>query len=236
MLRGSFAIASVTMLTACAGGSSLAGSGLPTGAAAYGTIAPASAAVETASRDYHIGANDTLAVAVFQEPELSTQPNSPLVVNANGNIEMPLIGTVKASGRTAGELAAVIADRLGTKYLEHPQVNVTVVSAVSQKVTVQGEVAQPGVYEIKGKTTLLEAIAMAKGETRIATLHEVAVFRNLNGQRTGALFDIQAIRRGASPDPELIGNDMVVVGGSHAKAIWRDILASAPLLGIFRPF
>ena len=232
--RTIFIFAPLLGLTACGGGS-LADSGLSQGAQAYGMIAPAAGAQQPA-QDYRIGANDTLIVSVYAEPELSTPPNNPLVVNATGNIEMPLIGTVAAAGKTASELAAVIAARLGERYLEDPQVNVAVASSVSQKVTVQGEVTEPGVFEIKGNATLLEAIALAKGETRVATLNQVAIFRNVNGQRMGALFDVQAIRRGKAPDPQLVGNDIVVVGYSQAKRVWQNILSATPLIGIFRPY
>jgi polysaccharide export outer membrane protein len=114
-------------------------------------------------------------------------------------------------------------------------VAVSVTTSVSQKVIVQGEVNEAGVFEVKGRTTLLEALALAKGETRVASLDEVIVFRNINGQRMGAIFDVQRIRRGISEDPEIVGNDVVVVGTSRAKSVWRDILAASPLVGAFRP-
>ena len=236
MMLGRVIICGLSLALAACGGNSLEGAHLAQGAAAYSTIAPSSEAQDRASKDYKIGENDTLTVSVFQEPELSTPANNPLVVNANGNIEMPLIGTVPAAGKTAAELGAVIAARLGTKYLRSPQVNVSVASSVSQKVSVQGEVTQPGIYEIKGKATLLDAIAMAKGETRVATLRQVAVFRNIKGQRLGAVFDVQAIRRGSAPDPDLLGNDTVIVGHSNGKGIWQNIISAAPLIGTFRPF
>ncbi|MFN3944918.1 MAG: polysaccharide biosynthesis/export family protein [Allosphingosinicella sp.] len=185
------------------------------------------------TQDYRIGPLDTVSVAVFQEPELSAEA---IQVDAAGNITLPLIGSVAAAGRSASELAAVIADRLGARYLENPQVTVSVSGSVSQKVTVQGEVNQAGVYDIKGRTTLLEALALARGETRVAALQEVVVFRTVNGQRMGAVFDVRAIRSGQAEDPAIVGNDIVVVGYSQARAIWRDILQSAPILGLFRPY
>lgn len=233
IMIGAVAVASIS---GCASGGSLAQSELARGGEAYATIAPAEQQQQLADRDYRIGPQDTLSVSVFQEPELSTTPNSPLQVNANGNINMPLIGSVPAAGKTTTELSAYIAERLGKSYLRNPQVSVSVEGSVSQKVTVQGEVTQAGVYEIKGRTTLLEALALAKGETRVAALSEVVVFRSVNGQRMGALFDVKEIRRGRAEDPEIRGNDVVVVGLSKAKSIWRDVISTSPLLGIFRPF
>jgi polysaccharide export outer membrane protein len=66
---------------------------------------------------------------------------------------------------------------------------------------------------------LLDVISMAKGETEIATLEQVVVFRNINNQRMGAVFDIASIRRGQAADPVIQGNDLVVVGHSAARQL-----------------
>jgi polysaccharide export outer membrane protein len=227
-------LALIPLLSGC-GGSSLSGAPLAQGAQAYTSIAPAASA-PAADRDYKIGAQDALVISVYQEPDLSTPPNAPLQVNASGNITMPLIGTVHAAGMTAAELSAVIADRFSTNFLRNPQVTVSVAGAVSQTVTVQGAVQKAGVYEIKGRTTLLQAIAMAEGETKTAELRQVAIFRTVNGQPMGALFNVEQIRRGQAADPEILGQDKVIVADSKSKAAWRDILNAAPLINIFRPF
>ena len=219
----------VALALAGCGGTRL-GAGLPRDAAAYSAM-PA-AAPDRPARDYRIGSLDTLDITVFQEPDLSAKA---LPVDAAGNVVLPLIGSFPAAGKTATILGREIAQKLGEKYLEKPQVSVVVAGSVSQKVVVQGEVVEPGVYDIKGSTTLLEAVSMAKGETRTASLRRVAVFRTIDGQRTGALFDISSIRNGAAKDPEILGNDVVIVGFSNAKSIWRDVLSTAPLLNIFRP-
>lgn len=232
MVRNGFGIVAVAaaLLSGCASDPSPRAS-LPSGVDAYSVITASAEKQEV--RDYRIGALDTISVSVFQEPELSI---SAAQVDASGNIALPLLGKVPAAGKTASELSALIAGKLGEKYLVKPQVTVSVSGSVSQKVVVQGEVNQAGVYDIKGRTTLLEALAMARGETRVATLKEVVVFRNVNGQRMGAVFDVAAIRRGKAEDPEILGNDVVVVGYSHAKSIWRDIRESAGIVSVFRPF
>jgi polysaccharide export outer membrane protein len=203
---------------------------LPKGQESYSNF-PAPSAEQSVS-DYLIGAQDRINITVFQEPDLSLQN---VQVDASGNILLPLIGTVTASGKTTSELSREIATRLDKQFLVDPQVSVIVVSSVSQKVTVEGSVTEPGVYEVRGQTTLLEALAMAKGPTRVAALNRVAVFRTIDGQRMGALFDIKAIRRGEMADPEIRGNDIVVVGLSNMKAIWRDTLAALPAFAVFRP-
>jgi len=112
---------------------------------------------------------------------------------------------------------------------------VVVNSSVSQKVIVQGEVNQPGAYPIKGGMTLLEALSLAKGETRTAALKKVVVFRDIRGERKGAVFDIKAIRSGNASDPPILGNDIVVVGFSNARGVWEDIMKTMPLINMIRP-
>src|SRR6185503_2714179 len=125
--------------------------------------------------------------------------------------------------------------QLGERYLKNPQVSVVVANSASQKVTVEGEVAEPGVYDLKGTTTLLQTLALAKGETRSAKLNQVVIFRNVNGQRMGAVFDIAAIRTGKAADPQILGNAIVGVGFSKARRMWSDILNAVPIIGLFRP-
>lgn len=207
------------------------GSNLSRDNAAYSVI-PAAEGTK-APLDYRIGPLDTIDVTVFQEPDLTVKGAQ---VDASGNMAMPLVGSVVAAGHTATELAGEIQHRLGEQYLQHPQVTVAVASSVSQRVTVQGEVVEPGVYEIRGRTTLLDAIARAKGETRVASMRQVLVFRVVNGQRMGAVFDVASIRRGDAKDPELLGSDTVIVGYSQSRGIWRDFLSTAPLLNVFRAY
>ena len=218
------------LLAGCASGSSRPTT-LPSGAAAYQIVPSAMADSDTHS-DYLIGPLDKLDIAVFEEPELSVKD---IQVDASGNIALPLVGTVAASGKTAKALGKELQRLFDAKYLRGAQVTVTVASSVSQKVSVQGEVSQPGVYPLSGPTTLLDVISMARGETELAQLREVVVFRNVDGQRMGAVFDVKAIRRGESPDPVIRGNDLVVVGYSAAKRFWHDVVSAAPLFNVFRP-
>ncbi len=183
--------------------------------------------------EYTIGVGDKLSVRVFQVPDLSFDQ---LTVDTSGDIQMPLIGAVRATGQTAGQLSTIIADRLSAQYLRNPEVTVTVTEAASQKITVDGAVTKPGVYEMRGSTSLLQAVAMAEGPTSIADLTKVAVFRTISGQRSVALFDLQAIRQGRADDPTVLGDDVIVVDTSRMSAAMRGIIQSVPALAIFRPF
>lgn len=215
-------------LAACAQDSQVS-STLPTGVAAYSVISAANPAKDSVA-DYRIGPLDTLDVTVFQEPELSAKG---LQVDASGQIALPLAGAVEAKGKTTLELSAEIEKLFGAKYLKDPQVTVSVATSVSQRVSIQGEVTEPGVYQVSGPTTLLEVLSMAKGETDVAKLNEVVIFRNVNGERMGAVFDVASIRRGQAADPSVQGNDMIVVGYSAARRFWQNVVRAAPILGIF---
>lgn len=206
-------------------------SNLPAGAEAYKVI-PSRAPDAARQDDYRIGPLDVLAVTIFREPDLSVKD---LQVDAAGNLLFPLVGSIHAGGQTAEGLSKEIGTRLDS-YLVNPQVSVVVTSSVSQQVTVEGNVTEPGVYDIAGSTTLLQALAKAKSPTRVARLDQVVIFRNVNGVRTGAVFNVNRIRGGQDPDPELIGGDVVVVGFSGLKGAFRDFLSAAPVLNIFRVF
>jgi polysaccharide export outer membrane protein len=185
------------------------------------------------SGDYRIGATDLLKVTVFQVPDLSFDE---VRVDTTGQIEMPLIGSVQAAGRTPPELAQEIARLLSDRYLQNPQVTVTVTQAASEKITVDGAVNKPGVYEMRGRTTLLQAVAMAEGPSRLADLESVAVFRTVEGRRMVALFDLAAIRNGQAEDPLVRGDDVIVVDTSRLSAAMRAVIETVPGFAVFRFF
>jgi polysaccharide export outer membrane protein len=187
--------------------------------------APVSAAPASA-----IGPLDILAVNVFRVADLTVDR---IQVDASGSIEMPLIGTVAAAGKTPSELAEVIRERLAQSYLRNPQVTVRVIEPAISKVTVDGAVTEPGVYEMKGRTTLLQAVAMAKGSSRVSNNRSVAVFRTINDRRSVAVFDLAAIRAGQAVDPVLQNDDVVVVDTSRLSSAMRDVIAVLPSVGAF---
>lgn len=222
-------IASATLLAAC-GGSKMDISQMTAARSVDLQTARISSAPQS---EYQIGVGDKLSVRVFQVPDLSFDE---LTVDTSGDLQMPLIGAVRATGRTAGELSTDIATRLGSQYLRDPQVTVTIIEAASQKITVDGAVTKPGVYTMRGSTSLLQAVAMAEGPSRVADLTKVAVFRTIDGQRSVALFDLAAIRQGRAEDPRVLGDDIVVVDTSRMSSAMREIISALPALSVFRPF
>ncbi|SEJ60150.1 polysaccharide export outer membrane protein [Sphingomonas sp. OV641] len=203
--------------------------GLPAGQAAYATV-PAEVPVNRP--DYRISPQDKLTITVFREPDMSVE-EAP--VETGGSLVLPLVGRVQAAGKTTAALAQELESKLGARFLVDPRVSVIVAESKAQSVTVDGAVGMPGVYGLQGDTTLLQAIALARGATRVATFDKVAVFRTVEGQRQGALFDIAAIRAGQAPDPVLQSGDYVVVGTSGIKSFGYDLLALAPAAGLFVP-
>ena len=202
---------------------------LPAGPDAYAIFPPGT--VQPPLQDYRIGPSDTISMAVVGEPEFST---ATLRVDVAGNVNVPLIGRLHAAGKSTDEFGREVATALRTGgYLVEPRVTVNLIDAVSQRVTVDGEVNTPGIYPLTGPTTLLDAIAMSRGTTRVARVNEVAVFRVVNGEQRAAKFDLAAIRRGEAANPMLQGNDVVVVGFDRMSAAWRDFLQAAPVFALF---
>lgn len=218
-----------TLVSACQSG--IRPGGLPRGEAAYSVIPPPDAAPRP--QVYRIAPGDLISVQVFQEPELSSDK---VQVDESGRIQLPLAGDVLARDLSAPELSRVIAERLGRDYLRNPQVVVAVVSPREQTIAVEGEVKLPGVYKVTPSDTLLSAIARAQSPTNVAQLNEIIVFRFINGQRMGARFDLRDIRAGRAPDPQVLAGDVIVVGFSSLKGVYRDILQAAPLLNVFTQF
>lgn len=197
-----------------------------TGEKAYALI-PAQGQDPNGHLEYQIGALDVLTISVFQEKDLSLEE---VPVDASGNIIFPLIGQIEVAGKSSAEVSKMIASRLGERFLVNPQVSVLIKTSVSQKVTVDGEVKEPGVYPMQGNTSLIQAVAMAKGSSSIADLQQVVVFRTIGNTRYAAMFDLAAIQTGRASDPQIRGDDIVIVGLSSKRAFMRDLLALAPTI------
>ena len=173
-----------------------------------------------------IGPLDTIQVDVFNVPELSRE----MQVDASGRISMPLIGTIDARGKTASELANAVEAALRDRYVRNPDVTVNIRSSVSQVVTIDGQVVEPGLYPVTNQMTLLRAVASAKGLGEFAKQDDVVILRTVDGRKMAGLYNIDAIRRGAYDDPPIYANDVVVVGDSPQRRLFRDFVSLAPLL------
>lgn len=203
---------------------------LPAGSAAYESIPEGNV---FAPRRVEIGPSDTLKVTVFREPDLSLDS---AIVDPDGNIQVPLLGTVDAAGLTAAEFGRDLERRFAARFLVDPSVTVSITQSAQRQVTVAGAVTQPGVYEIPGRISLIDAVSLARGPTNVAKYDQVVVFRRFNGERVGGIFDLGAINAGLAPDIEILAGDQVLVGTDGLKVAYRDALQAAPLLNIFTTF
>jgi polysaccharide export outer membrane protein len=204
---------------------------LPSGRSAYGVI-PYEPVGETAQYgdSYLLRPNDTIGVSVFLEPELSVENGQ---IDPAGNIILPLVGAVRAAGRSPEELASALEGAL-RRYVNEPKVAITVTPA-ERTIAVEGAVGRPGVYPVTNNVSLIEALALGGSPTRYADNNEIFVLRELNGRQAGARFDINRIRAGLDPDPIILPGDRIVVSGSQLKEGIRDYL-DTPIFNIFRVF
>jgi len=184
-------------------------------ASASPTSAPAASNIAiSAPSGYILSPNDQVAVEVFGEDELRT--NSRL--NGEGNLSLPLLGSIRLSGLTLTQAASRLTELYGRDYLVNPKVNVTLVGYAKRRFTILGQVNRPGSYEMPegspGGVDLLEAIAMAGGYTRIAAPERVSVRRQSAGNDQVIKVDAKRVARGASKGFLVVPGDTITVAES----------------------
>jgi polysaccharide export outer membrane protein len=153
-----------------------------------------------------IGKLDSVEIRVFREDELTTAGQ----LSADGTISMPLIGSVKLVGLTTDQAAATITARLKDGYLVRPQVSVSIEARVRRTVTVLGQAQSPGVFELPADRplTVVEAIGMAGGATRIANVKKISLKRR--GGQVQQL-NLKDITFGKATDPTLRDGDVLSI-------------------------
>lgn len=176
---------------------------------------------------YPVGPFDTLKIDVFGIPELSGRT---VRVDANGQIGFPLIGNIQVVGLSLNEISALIEARLRGQYVREPQVTTNLEASENRTVTVYGQVQLPGVYPVVGRSTLIKAVASARGLAEFADARDVVVFRTVGGQRMATLYNLEAISRGLYENPQIYANDTIVVGDSEARRLFKDIIGAATLI------
>jgi len=176
--------------------------------AASGSAAPMSAV--SAPSGYVLTANDQVGVEVFGEDDLRTAGR----LNSEGNLSVPLIGSVHLGGLTLAQAATRLTDLFGKDYLVNPRVNVFLLGYAKRRFTMLGQVNRPGAYEMPDGSPegidLLEAIAMAGGYTRIAAPERITIKRSnevvkVNGKR---------LAHGSNESFKVLPGDTVTVGES----------------------
>lgn len=145
-----------------------------------------------AQDDYVIGPEDVLAVNVWKEPELSIKE---LVVRPDGKISLPLVNDIQAGGLTPIQLQEQIAGKL-KKFVESPNVTVTVLKVFSHTVSVVGAVGRPGPYVLGSPTTVLDILARAGGVTEFAKAKNIKILRNEDGKQVQYPFNYKNVIKG----------------------------------------
>jgi polysaccharide export outer membrane protein len=179
---------------------------------------------------YLLRAADQISVMVLREPDLSL-PN--VRVGVEGNVSVPMLGSIPAAGMTAKQFEQDLTRRLAAVGLKSPMVSVNINEYASHLVTVEGAVERPGVYTFQPGARLSAAVALASGPKRSAKFEQLAVFREGPEGVLVAKFDYAAMRQGTMLDPVLQPGDRVVMGTNGLSVFWTDLLQALPAFGVF---
>jgi protein involved in polysaccharide export with SLBB domain len=168
----------------------------------------------TAPSGYILSANDQVAVEVFGEDDLRTNGR----LNAEGNLSLPLLGSVHLAGLTLTQATARLTELYARDYLVNPKVNVSLLGYAKRRFTMLGQVNRPGSFEMpEGSPTgidLLEAVAMAGGYTRIAAPERITVRRHGPKGDEVLKVDGKRLARGGNNNFMVLPGDTVTVGES----------------------
>lgn len=196
---------------------------------------PEAADVIRSTRLAFVGPFTELRIEVFGVADMQRD----IMTDGEGNFAFPLVGNMEGAGKTPAIIAEEIRSKLAGKYIRDPQVTVnfraptSVLAVQSMSVTVDGQVTRAGSYPVVGRVTLMRAVALAGGLTEYAKLEDVVVFRTIGNKEYVGIYNLEAIRRGNYADPEIFPNDIVIVGDSPQRRMFKDLLVTVP--GLLSP-
>jgi len=186
---------------------------------------------------YVLGAEDVISIRALHASELGEKT---YLVNSSGQITVPMIGTLRAGGLSVEELEKAIAAKLG-EFINEPQVSVMIVEHRSQPVSVLGAVTKPGVYQLKGRRTLLEVLSMAEGmkpdaaqTVQITRRKEYGLLPRLGakeedgGAVSVATINVAAVTQGRDPAGNILIKPHDVVSVPVAEKIYVLGLVTKP--------
>jgi protein involved in polysaccharide export with SLBB domain len=195
-----FAAASLLVLSACRAPQATGGAVTLEASAAP---APTAGSGEAST----LGAGDLLEVRVFQEPDLS----GPFRISPEGTIDYPLCGKVSLSAKTSSEAADALTTCLANGYLRRPQVTVLVREYTSKKIFVFGEVQKPGTFPFDENMSVIQAITLAGGFTKLAAKNNANVTRQVDGREVKIRVPVEDIGIGREKNFQLQPGDIVFV-------------------------
>jgi polysaccharide export outer membrane protein len=172
------------------------------------------ALIAQSDANYRLSADDLLDFRVIQEPEL----DSVIRVAGDGKAIFPLVGPVSLAGKTIGEATELLRQRYMAGYLVNPQITLTVRTYARKVFTILGQVQKPGSYAIEGSgsVSLLDAIGMAGGYTRIANPGNVTVKRREGGNESVIRINARKMAKSGGADStfRVQPGDIITVGES----------------------
>jgi protein involved in polysaccharide export with SLBB domain len=157
--------------------------------------------------DTTLGAGDMFEVRVFRQDDMTGTYS----VSSEGTISFPLVGVVAVAGKTPAQIERELRDRLADGYLQDPQVSVLVKEYKSKKVSVFGQVREPGTFGYAEGMTVVDAVAQAGGFTDLARKNAVTVTRSVGAEKTKYTVPVEDIGEGKADNFYLRPGDVVFV-------------------------
>jgi polysaccharide export outer membrane protein len=182
------------------------------------TVAGQPALASTRATDYRISPQDILQIAVFQIKDF----DNAVQVGEDGNIALPLVGKIQVSGKTTYEAEQTIAGKLREKYLQSPQVTVSI-KQYGKRITISGEVKTPRVLPDDGNTTLSQAVANAGGLSEVGDPTRIHIAQSRDQRVQDDVYNLGDIQAGKARDPLLRGGDIVVAESSGTRVAFKTV-------------
>jgi polysaccharide export outer membrane protein len=197
------------------------------------TVLPQAVSRAPRAKEYKVGTGDTLAITVYDEPDLTLQRR----VTERGLIDFPLIGQVQVVGLTAMQVAERLESQLSPGYLRHPQVFVDIAEFASKKVFIVGAVAKPMAFTLRGETSLLEVLSQTDSLSQSGSL---TVFRRIstpgeqgvNHNDVQAIYvDLQALLQQGNMSKNLLlqAQDVVYIPKPDAVFVFGEVAKTGPI-------
>jgi polysaccharide export outer membrane protein len=157
---------------------------------------------------YRIQPGDVLMVSVWKEQDLLSE----VLVRPDGGMSFPLVGDVRASGRTIDELRTLVDERL-SKFIPDPSVTIAVKQIGGNRIYVLGKVNRPGEFAFSQPIDVMQALSLAGGATSFAALDDIRILRRENGKQTARRFRYSEVERGRDLEQNILlkSGDTVVV-------------------------
>lgn len=171
-----------------------------------------------ADSDYVLRVNDQISIAVFQEPDLTTETR----ISKSGRITFPLVGSLALEGKTIEEAVALLRERLDRDYIIDPHVTLTVTDYASERVTILGQVMKPGTIGIpdEGSLDVLSAIAMAGGYTETAEAGAITIRRRVGDEDQLLQIDGVRLANDRNAKPVMVQpNDVITVADKPMERV-----------------